>query len=123
MLRVAAVLLASAHDAPAKVMVTTPPVALAVAVQLVNPLTKVTVGDAGTVKPEGKVTLMVLPVARWPLAEVVKPSVHVAVEFAVWAEPEKETAVGVVAAAITTLEAGLAAVVSCEVATLNPLAG
>jgi hypothetical protein len=123
MLRVAAVLLASAHDAPAKVMVTTPPVALAVAVQLVNPLTKVTVGDAGTLKAELNVAVMVLPAARWPLAEVVKPSVHVAVEFAVWAEPEKETTVGVVAAAITTLEAGLAAVVSCEVATLNPLAG
>ena len=121
MLRVAAVLLASAHDAPAKVMVTTPPVALAVAVQLVNPLTKVTVGDAGTLKAELNVAVMVLPAARWPLAEVVKPSVHVAVEFAVWGEPEKETAVGVVAVMVMP-EEGLAAEVSPLVFTLKVMA-
>jgi hypothetical protein len=49
---------------------------------------------------------------------VVKPSVHVAVEFAVWAEPEKETAVGVVAVMVMP-EAGLAAVLSLVVFTLK----
>src|SRR5271155_3753955 len=59
----AAVLLPTAHDAPAKVTVTTPPVELAVAVQLVKPVPKVTVGVAGTVKLEFNVAVMVLPAA------------------------------------------------------------
>ena len=54
MVRVAVVLLFRAQPAPARVMVTTPRVALAVAVQLVNPVPKVTVGVAGTVKFGGK---------------------------------------------------------------------
>ena len=119
MVREAAVLLFTAQDAPARVMVTTPPVALAVAVQLVKPVPKVTVGVAGTVKSSGSVAVMVLPAASLPLAEVVKPTVQVEEAWAAVDPGEKVTAVGVVAAAITTLEAGLAAVVSCEVATLK----
>ena len=67
MVREAAVLLFTAQDAPAKVMVTTPPVALAVAVQPVNPVPKVTVGVAGTVTFEVNVAVMVLPAASVPL--------------------------------------------------------
>ena len=122
MVRVPAVPLASAQDAPAKVTVTTWLVVDPVAVQPEKPLGRVIVGVAGTVKLAGNVTAMVLPAASLPLAEVVKPAVQVAVEFAVCGEPEKETLVGVVAVMVTP-EAGLAATVSFEVATLNPAAG
>jgi hypothetical protein len=54
-----------------------------------------------------------------PLTVAVKTKVP-PVEMEPWLSV---TTVVEVAAAITTLEAGLAAVVSCEVATLNPLAG
>ena len=117
----AAVLLFTAHDAPTKVTVTTPLDELAVAVQLVKPVPKVTVGVAGTVRPELKVAVMVLPAASAPLAEVVKPTVHVDVAPAVWGEPAKETAVGVVAVMVTP-ELGLTAVVSALVFTLKVLA-
>ena len=119
MVREAAVLLFTAQDAPAKVMVTTPPVALAVAVQPVNPVPKVTVGVAGTVTFELNVAVMVLPAASLPLGEVVKPMLQVEEALAVWGEPEKETALGAVAAAITTFEPGLTVVTSCEVAALK----
>src|SRR5580704_8977702 len=111
MVRVPAVPLASAQDAPAKVTVTTWLVVDPVAVQPEKPLGRVIVGVAGTVKLAGNVTAMVLPAASLPLAEVVKPAVQVAVEFAVCGEPEKETLVGVVAVMVTP-EAGLAATVS-----------
>ena len=99
----------------------TPPEAVAVAEQLENPVGKVMIGVAGTVNAELNVTVIVLPAARAPLDEVVKPSVQVAVEPAVCGEPEKVTAVTEVAV-ITTAEAGFAAAVSFEVATLKVLA-
>ena len=99
-------------------MVTTPPVALAVAVQPVNPVPKVTVGVAGTVTFELNVAVMVLPAASLPLGEVVKPMLQVEEALAVSGEPEKETALGAVGVMVTP-EAGLTAVVSSEVATLK----
>ena len=119
MVREAAVLLFTAQDTPAKVMVTTPPVALAVAVQPVNPVPKVTVGVAGTVTFELNVAVMVLPAASLPLAEVVKPTLQVEEAWAAVDPGEKETALGAVAAAITTFEPGLTTVTSCEVAALK----
>ena len=112
MVRVPAVPLASAQDAPAKVTVTTWLVVDPVAVQPEKPLGRVIVGVAGTVKLELIVTAMVLPAASLPLAEVVKPTVQVEEALAAAEAGEKETAVGVVAPLITTFEPGLAAVVS-----------
>ena len=107
MVREAAVLLFTAQDAPAKVMVTTPPVALAVAVQPVNPVPKVTVGVAGTVTFELNVAVMVLPAASLPLGEVVKPMLQVEEALAVWGEPEKETALGAVGVMVTPEAGGI----------------
>ena len=53
-----------------------------------------------------------------PLAEVVKPTLQVEEALAVWGEPEKVTAVGVVAVMVTP-EEGLAAVTSVLVFTLK----
>ena len=119
------VLLASAQVPPllARVMVTTAPLAVAVAEQSTNPVGKVMVGVAGTVNAELKVTVMVLPEARAPLEEVVKPTVHVATAPAVWGEPENVTGVGLAAADIVTPLPGLAAAVSSEVFTLNVVLG
>jgi hypothetical protein len=116
MVREAVVLLPTAHDAPAKVMVTTPPVVDAVAVQLVNPVPKTMVGVAGTVKAEGIVTVMVLFAASAPVDEVLKPTLQVETALAAADPGEKVTAVGGVAAKIVTV-LGLAATVSCEVDT------
>jgi hypothetical protein len=102
------------------VMATVVPVAEALAVQLVNPLPKVTVGEAGTVKAELKTTVTALPPAREPVELVVNPTVQVAVLFSVEGEPVKATFVTAVAAATTTSE-GLAAAVSAVVFTLNVL--
>jgi hypothetical protein len=118
MVREAVVVLPTAHDAPAKVMVTTWFVVVAAAVQLVNPVPKTMVGVAGTVKAELKVTAMGLFAASLPLADVVKPTLQVETALAVWGEPEKVTAVGVVAVMVIP-EPGLAATVSSEVATLK----
>jgi hypothetical protein len=65
---------------------------------------------------------MVLSEARAPPAEVVKPTVHVEVAPATDEPGEKVTPESGVAP-ITTGEAGLAGVVSAEVATLKVLAG
>ena len=119
---VAALLDVSAQDAPLKVIVTTPLDADAVAVQLVNALPRAIVGVAGTVNAEGSVTVMVLPDASAPVDEVVKPTVHVDVAWATVEPGVKETAETEVAV-IVIAELGLTAVASCEVATLNPLAG
>jgi hypothetical protein len=86
----------------------------------VNPDPQVIAGEAGTVKLELNVTEMVLVAARAPVAEVVKPTVQVEVAFATVEPGVKVTPEG---APISTGEAGLAGVVSAEVATLKVLAG
>ena len=96
----------------------TVPLPLAVAVQLVNPPVKAMVGLAGTVKPVAKVTAMVLPAARAPVVEALKPTVQVAVAPAVCGEPVKVTVVGEVGVMVTE-GLGLAAAVSSEVDTLK----
>src|SRR5438093_1531786 len=120
MVRVAALELATEHEAPLKVMVTVAPVAEADAVQLVKPLPNVTVGEAGTVKAGLKTTVMVLPPAKAPVELVRNETVQSALAPPVWGEPVKVTFVTGVAAAMMTL-AGLAAAVSLVVFTLNVL--
>ena len=82
MATVPAVLLARAHEAPARVIVTTPLAPVAVAVQFEKPPLRVIVGAAGTVKRLLKVTVIVLPTARWPVALGVKPTAHEEVPWA-----------------------------------------
>ena len=113
--RVAGVLAASAHDAPERVTVTVCAAALAFAVQLTKPPVSATIGVAGTAKPELKAIVTVSPAASAPVAVDVKPTVHVPSAPPVCGEPENEIAVGVVAAAITTFETGLAVPVSVDV--------
>src|ERR1700680_309219 len=102
-LSVPAVLFASAQVPPllASVIVATVPEAVSVAEQCENPVGRVIVAPDGTVNPAGNVTVIVPPAARAPLEEVVKPSVHVAVEFAVSGAPEKVTLVGKVAVTVS----------------------
>jgi hypothetical protein len=83
MVRLAVVELAKEQDTPLKVTVTVDPVADAEAVQLVNPLPKVTLGEAGTVNAGLKATVMVSPAARAPAEPVLSPTVQVAVAAAV----------------------------------------
>jgi hypothetical protein len=64
--RAAAVVEASAHDAPERVTVTVCAAAAADAVQLLKPLVSVTPGVAGTVKPELKTMVSVSPAASAP---------------------------------------------------------
>jgi len=120
---VPAVLFASAQDAPERVIVAVVPEAVSVAEQLEKPVGRVTVAPEGTVNAEGNVTVIVLPALSFPLEEVVNPTVQVEVALAAVEPAENVTLVGAVAALITTAEDGLVAVVSFEVATLNPLAG
>jgi hypothetical protein len=117
---VAAVLFASAHDAPARVTVTVVPEPAPVAVQLEKPPPRTIVGVAGTVKPELKPTVIVAPAASAPLELVVRPTVQSERAPPVCGEPEKETPVTGLAIAIA--DAGLAAAVSRLVAMLNVLA-
>jgi hypothetical protein len=88
---------------PCVVMVTTPPVALAVGVpQLLNPLPKATVGVAGTLKFELKVAVMVLLLPnRNPLDDALKLTVQVEEVLA-------------------TVEAGVKATVDTELAEATP---
>ena len=119
MVRVAVVELATEQEAPLKVMVTVVPVAEADAVHVVNPLPKVTVGEAGTVKAGLKTAVMVLPAVRAPVELVLKATVQSEAAPPVWGEPVKATFVTAVAGAMTTPEEGLAAAVSVEVFTLK----
>jgi hypothetical protein len=112
---VAGVPAASAHDAPDSVTVTVCAAALALAVQLTKPPVRATIGVAGTAKLELKATVTVSPVASAPVDVEVKPTVHVPRAPPVCGEPENEMADGVVAAAITTFETGLAVLVSVDV--------
>jgi hypothetical protein len=117
---VAAVLFASAHDAPASVTVTVVPEPEPVAVQLAKPLPSTIVGVAGTVKPALNAIVIVLPAASAPLELVVKPTVQSERAPPVCGDPENETAV--TGLAITIADAGFAAPVSRLVAMLNVLA-
>jgi hypothetical protein len=117
---VAAVLFASAHDAPASVTVTVVPEPEPVAVQLAKPLPSAIVGVAGTVKPALNAIVIVLPAASAPLELVVKPTVQSERAPPVCGDPENETAV--TGLAITIADAGFAAPVSRLVAMLNVLA-
>jgi hypothetical protein len=117
--RVAGVLAASAHDAPESVTVTVCAAALALAVQLTKPPVSATIGVAGTAKLELKATVTVSPASSAPVEVDVTPTVHVPSAPPVCGDPENEIAVGVVAAAITTFETGLAAVVSVDVFAVN----
>ena len=119
-------LLASAHDAPARVIVTVGPLVVPfvdavepVAVQLVYEPVSVIVGVDGTVNPFENCSVIVSPTLSAPVELAVNPIVHVERVRAVWGEPVKVTLAGVVAAAITTFDAGLAAVVSADVATVR----
>ena len=112
---------------PLMVIVTTWPDVEPVVVPVqvpVNPDAKVTVGDAGITKPDAKVAVTVFAAAplNAPVALLLKPTVQIAVELADCGEPTKVTVVGVVAAAITTDDEGLAATESADVATLNEVA-
>jgi hypothetical protein len=119
---VAVVLAASAHDAPASVIVTVCPLAVADAVQLLKPPVSDTVGVAGTVKPALKTAVIVSPLRSAPVALDLKLTVHVARAAPVCGAPLNETALADVAAAIVTLDAGFAVTVSPLVATLNVFA-
>jgi len=110
---VAAVLFASAHDAPASVTVTVVPEPEPVAVQFEKVPPRVIVGVAGTVKPPLKTTVIVLPAARAPLELVVKPTVQSERAPPVCGEPANETAV--TGLAITMADAGFVAPVSRDV--------
>lgn len=116
----AAVLLATAHDAPTSVTVTVVAEPEPVAEQLVKPLPSTIVGVAGTAKPALRAIVIVLPAASAPLELVVKPTVQSERAPPACGEPENETPVTGLAIAIA--DAGLAADVSRLVAMLNVLA-
>jgi hypothetical protein len=121
MVRLAVVELATEQDAPLKVIVTVVPVAEAEAVQLLNPPSRATDGEAGALKAELKTTVILSPAPSAPVALVLKETVQSAVLFADWGEPVKLTFVPALAAAITTAEAGLPAA-SSDVATVKVVA-
>jgi hypothetical protein len=114
---VAAVLFASAHDAPASVTVTVVPEPAPVAVQFEKPLPSTTVGVAGTVKPALSPIVIVPAAASEPLELVVKPTVQSERAPPVCGAPEKEMPVTGLAIAIA--DDGLTAAVSRLVAMLN----
>ena len=122
MVSVAAVLAARAQPPPGSVMVTCwPLVAPVVAAQLVNPDPKVTGGEIGMTNPGAKVTVMVFPVASAPVAVGVKPTVQTVIAPVTNELGEKVTPLGELP--ITTGKAGIAGVMSWEVATVKVLAG
>ena len=63
--------------------------------------------------------MIVSPLFKAPVALAVSPIVHGVRALSVWAAPVNETAVGEVAAAIVTFEAGLPAAGSSVVSTEN----
>ncbi len=85
----------------------------------VNPLSVVTVEMAGTVVPVGKVTVIVDPALKTPVADGVKPIVQGVVAEAVVLVGAKVTPVTAVAAVNVMPDAGLTAVESDDVATLK----
>jgi hypothetical protein len=117
--RVAAVLLPRAQEAPARVIVTVCPAVEPVAVQLAKPLVRPIVGLAGIVKPAGKTTAIVRVAFKEPVALAVKPTVQVAVAPTTSELPANVTLAGAVAALIVTDAAGFTVAVSTLVLTLN----
>lgn len=116
------VLLARTQPAGRVMAIICPDCAPVTGVQVpVNPVPKVTLGDAETVNEGLNVTVMVLPAASAPLAEGAKPTAQGESALGNEEPGEKVTPVGVVAV-MTTAEPGLAAVTSCEVARLKVLA-
>jgi hypothetical protein len=101
------------------VTVTVVPPPAPLAEQFVKPLVSWIVGLAGTVKPALNVAVIASPVVSAPVALVVKPTVQLERAPPVCGDPVKLTAAGAVAAAITTGAAGLAALVSVPVLTLQ----
>jgi hypothetical protein len=85
------------HDAPTSVIVTVCALAVAVAVQFVKPELTTIAGVAGTVKPELRATVIVLPAESAPLALDVKPTVQSERAEAVCGDPLKVTLVGALA--------------------------
>ncbi len=84
-----------------------------------KPVNVVTVEIAGTVVPVGKVTVIVDPALKTPVADGVRPIVQVVVAEAVVLVGTKVTAVGAVAAVKVIPLAGLTVAESEEVATLK----
>jgi hypothetical protein len=120
--RLTAAEFATAHEAPASVTVTTLLEAEPVAVQVVKPELRTTVGVAGIVKPELNVSVIVSPAAIAPLADVVNVSVQLAAEPPVCTEPLNVGLETGVAALIVTADAGFAGIRSLLVAMLNVFA-
>ncbi len=120
-------LFAREHDAPVSVIVIVGPVAepfvllvSAVAPQLVYPApVSVTVGFVGAENPAARPIVIVSRTRSAPVALAVKPTAQVERAAPVCGVPAKLMPVAVVAAAITTLPAGLAALVSSLVWTVN----
>ncbi len=110
----------------ARVIVTVCPAPVAAAEQLAKPFVRSTVGVAGTENTEvafGKTTVTVSPAWSAPVEVELNPTVQVPRAAAASVVEANVTAVGVVAAAITTGEPGLIALVeSTEVLTLKVLA-
>jgi hypothetical protein len=119
---VAVVLLASAHDAPASVIVTVCALAVADAVQFEKPPVSAIVGVAGTAKPELSATVIVSPPRSAPDALDLKLTVHVERAPPVCGPPLNVTALTAVAVAIVTADAGFAVTVSLLVVTENVFA-
>ena len=119
----ASVFAATAQEPPASVTVTVVPEVEPAAVQLVNPVPNVMVGDAGMLTKFGsKVAVIVLPAASEPAPEVRKPTAQLATKPVTGGLPVNVTVV-TDPAPITIGEAGDAAAVSRLVATENPAAG
>ena len=110
----------SAQPPPASVMVTTVPTVAPVAVQPEKPVASVIVGVAGIVNAGSNVTVTVLPAARAPTAEGVKPTAHEAVVPGLCGVPTSVTAVTAVVAIVTF--AGSTVVPSFVVRTPKPAA-
>jgi hypothetical protein len=113
---------------PPSVIVTTWPLPLADAtVHVPKPLVSETVGDVGTVKPAGNVTVTESPALSAPLvfggpttvALVVKPIVQIERAPPVCGEPDAVTLDTTVFAAIVMLAAGAFATASAEVLTVQ----
>src|SRR5437016_5100771 len=119
--KVAAALSASAQLAPTSVIVTTLPVVLPVAVQLVKPPVSAIVGVLGIEKLLGNVAVTVLPAASAPWAPAVKPSVQVSVTARVLVAPANVTPVTADGLIVTAL-AGLTSRLSFDVCTAKLLA-
>jgi hypothetical protein len=124
--RVPAALFARAQEAPASVTVSVGPVAdpdvavvVPVAVQLEKLPPGVMVGLVGTLNPAENWIVTVSPTLSAPVEVAVKPTVYVERERPVCGDPVYVIDVGVVAAAMTTFEAGLAEVMSSLVLTVK----